>query len=220
MSALQARAAMRAIRRGMLVAAIATTGIARADWRELYTVLGYEAGANHYLLPAAGSGSTTSYAGAVDASVYYGLTNSVHLGGRIRLAANVDARFRNVLVAFPDGTQSTGDVYGDHLGLGLGGLVLYRLDTGRPIAPVFEAEVGFTIHDYHNIIQIPSGTQYSVSLGNVSEFVVHASGAVLVEYRLKTRWTFSTGVGVQLEPSGGLLPWSVFVPFRVGRIWG
>jgi len=205
--------------KALLLGSLLIAGNARADRSELYTVIGYEAGTNRYLMPAAGSGSTTSYASAVDASAYYGLSNSLHVGGRVRLASNVDAHFSGVTVTLPDGSQSTGDVYSNHFGLGIGGLVLYRMDTGRAVAPVFEVEGGLTIHKYHDIILIPSGTQYSIPLGNVSEFVLHGSGAVLVEYRFRNLWTLSTGVGVEVEPSGGLLPWSVFVPFRLGRIW-
>ncbi len=201
---------------------LATCGLvapvaARADKKELYAVLGYESGANHYNVPAAGVGAVTTYAGAIDLASYYGLTNAVHVGGRLRVSSSSDVHFTNTTLTLPDGTKSQGDVYSDHRALGLGALVLYRLDVGA-LAPVFELEAGFTSHQYRNVIRIPANASYSRPLDDVSETVFHGSGTVLVEYRLGNRWMVATGVGGQVEPHG-LTPWSVFVPFRVGRVW-
>ena len=202
----------------VLLVALFAAGAARADYTEVYTVLGYRAGVSHYLLPAAGSGSVTGYAGALDVSAYYGLTNALHVGGRVQLSSSSDVHFSGTTVRLSDGSQSTGDVYDDHRALGVGALALYRVDTGPTLAPVIDFEGGFTTHEYRRIAHVPGGASYTVSLASVSETVLHGAGTLLLEYRLTNRWIAATGVGVQVE-LGGLTPWSVFVPFRVGCIW-
>ncbi len=202
----------------VLFVALATTPVARGDYKEFYTVVGYEAGANHYSLPASGSGSVTSFAGAISLSTYYGLSNSLHIGGRVRVSASSDVHFSGATVSMPDGAGSTGDVYRDHRSVGLGALAVYRVDMGFRLAPVFELEGGFTTHQYRNIAHVPAGASFTVSLSNVAETVLHGSGSVLLEYRFRNGWILATGIGGQVEPNG-LTPWSLFVPFRVGRIW-
>jgi hypothetical protein len=108
-------------------------------------------------------------------------------------------------------------VFVDHFGCGFGALALYRLDTGYSLAPLFELETGFTIHDYGNIVHVPTGAGYRTTLPGVSETVVHASATAILEYRFRNYWVVSAGVGVQVED--GRAQWSVFVPFRFGRIW-
>jgi hypothetical protein len=206
------------VRSIVLLAVLFASGAARADRKEVYTVLGYQAGASHYLLPATGSGSVTSYAGALDASAYYGLTNALHVGGRVRVTSSSDVHFSGTTVILSDGSQSTGDVYDDHRALGVGALALYRVDTGSALAPVIELEGGFTIHEYRRIAHVPGGAAYAIPLASVSELVLHGAGALLFEYRLGKRWMFATGVGVHVE-AGGLTPWSVIAPFRIGFIW-
>jgi hypothetical protein len=201
----------------LAVCGLVGPGAARADYKEVYTVLGYEAGASHYLLPAAGSGSGTSYAGGLDLSAYYGLTNAFHVGGRVRVSSSSDVHFTNTTLTLADGTKSQGDVYTDHRALGFGALILYRLDVGA-LAPIFELEAGFTSHQYRNVSRIPANASYSRPLDDFSETVLHGSGTVLLEYRFRTRWIVATGVGVELERQA-LTPWSVFVPFRVGCTW-
>ncbi len=201
----------------LVLLGLAAQGAARADYQEVYTVLGYQAGASHYLLPGAGSSSVTSYAGVLDLSAYYGLTNRLHVGGRVRLTSSSDVHFSGATVRLPDGSQSTGDVYDDHLALGVGALALYRVDTGLHLAPIVELEGGFTTHEYRRIVHVPGGAGYTVPLASVSETVLHGGGAMLLEYRFRTRWIVATGVGVEFEQ--GLTPWTVVVPFRVGCTW-
>ena len=199
----------------LAVAFLLTAGTSRADRRELYTVLGYEGGVSHYLLPEAGSGAATSYAGALDLGVYYGLTNTVHLGARLRASGASDLHFSGAMLRLPDGSASSGEVYEDHRSLGLYALALYRVDTGLSLAPLVELEGGLTAHQYRNIAYVPSGVAYSVGLPDVSQTVLHVSGAVLLEYRFSNRYVVATGIRVQAE--GGQNPWAVVVPLRVGR---
>jgi hypothetical protein len=191
---------------------------ARADLKELYTVVGYEPAVSHYDLPASGSGSATALSGTFDLSAYYGLTNTWHVGGRIRGSISSDVHLAGVQLNMPDGSVSSGDVYLDHRSVGIGALGLYRLDTGLHLAPVLEVEAGFTSHQYRRIAHVPTGVAYVIPLSDVSETVFHGAAAVLVEYRFRNRWIAAAGAGVQVEP-GARVPWSVDVPLRVGVIW-
>src|SRR3954469_24207024 len=73
-----------------LIATLLASAPVRADHKETYTLLGYQAGVSHYMLPATGSGSTISYGGALDFTAYYGLSNTLHVGGRVRATATSD----------------------------------------------------------------------------------------------------------------------------------
>ena len=124
---------------------------ARADRRELYTVLGYDPGVSHYELSGGNTGSATTYTGTLTASVYYGLTNTWHIGGRLRLSSVSNIHIGNAVVSMPDGSLSEGDVYEDHRSLGLGALVVYRVDTKTSLAPLLELEAGFAAHEFQRI---------------------------------------------------------------------
>lgn len=202
----------------MVFAVLVCATTARADHEEIYTVIGYEAGVSRYDLPANGSGTSTSFAGALEASIYYGLTNTIHIGGRVRASSSSDVRFSGVRLSMPDGSISTGDVFEDHRSLGVGAVAIYRYDTGLHLAPVFELEGGFTSHQYRRIAHVPTGVAFTIPLPDVSETLLHGSAALLLEYRFANRWIAAGGVGVQGE-TGGLVPWSVSVPLRFGVIW-
>jgi hypothetical protein len=189
---------------------------ARADRRELYVLLGYEAGVGHHQVPVAGDAAATQYADALDVTAYYGVSNSLHVGGRLRLSSSSNLRFSGVAVAKDDGSTVTGDVFVDDRSLDVGGVVLWRVDTGYSLAPVLELGAGLAVHEYRNISHYPAGGGI-VALASTSEAVAYGSGTVLVEYRFRDRWLATTGVGVQVE--GGRTPWSLLVPFRVGMIW-
>src|SRR5690349_18105610 len=201
----------------ILLVGVFSAASARADKDEVYTLIGYEGGVTRYRVPAAGDGSVDSYAGALDVTAYYGWSNALHIGARIRASSSSDVVFGGASVTVPDGRTSTGNVYSDHRALALGAAALYRFAAGYPVVPALELEGGFTVHQYRNIIHVPAGASFFVPLSNMSQAVLHGSATLLLEYRFKNRWVVASGAGVQLE--GGLAPWSVFVPVRVGRIW-
>jgi len=198
--------------------AAAVAAPARADRKEIYAVLGLDAGVNRYKLPANGSGGTTAFAGALDVSAYYGLTNSFHVGGRLRLSSSSNVHFSGATVTMPDGSHSVGDVFDDHQSFGLGALGVYRVDTGVAVAPAFELEAGFDTHRYRRVEHVPAGVAYKIELSSTSQTALYGAGAVLLEYRFANRWVAMTGISVRAE-SGDLQPWSLSVPLRVGAIW-
>jgi hypothetical protein len=201
----------------LLIVGMLGAASARADKDEIYTLVGYEGGVTRYRVPATGLGSADSYAGALDLTAYYGLWNTLHIGGRIRGTSSSDVHFGGASVTVPDGRTSTGDVYSDHRALGLGALALYRFAAGFPLVPALELEGGFTVHQYRNVIHVPAGASFFVPLSNATQTVVHGSATLLLEYRFRNHWVVTSGAGVHIER--GLSPWSVFVPLRVGRIW-
>lgn len=205
-------------RAGLLALALLAVSPVRADQQELYTVIGYAPGVSHFDLPANGSGSTTSFAGAIDLSAYYGLTNKLHVGGRIRGSSSTDVRFAAATLTLPGGEQSSGDVYQNHRSLGLAALAHYRLDTWPRLAPAFEVEAGFTSHQYRRIEHMPAGVTYTIELPDISETVLHGAVALLLEYRLGNRWVAAIGLSLRGE-AGGFTPWTLGVPLRVGVIW-
>lgn len=189
----------------------------KADRRDLYTLVGYEAGVSHWGLPASGQGSATGYTGAIDLTAYYGFTNKLHLGARVRLTSTSDILFEKRTITASDGTQLGGDVFVDHRAVSVGGLALWRFETGA-LAPLLELGAGVTVHEYRNVAVVPVGSSAGMALPSRPETEFYATGTVLLEYRFWERWVASVGVGVQVEPRG-LAPWTVFVPFRVGRVW-
>lgn len=202
-----------------MVVGLLASPSARADHKETYTLVGYQGGLSHYRFPGTtGSGSTTVYAGALDLTAYYGLSNTLHVGGRVRATSSSDVHIGDATVAVPGGSRSAGDVYFDQRSLGFGVLGLYRVDTGYAVAPVVELELGFTTHQYRRIAHVPAGRAFFVSLPDTSETALQASTALLLEYRFRNSWIVIAGATVQVEP-GGFTPWSVTVPIRFGRIW-
>lgn len=201
-----------------LVAAALAAGSARADRKELYSLVGLGAGVNRYKVPATGSGSATAFAGALDVSLYFGLTNTLHLGGRLRLTSTSNVHFDNARVTMADGSESAGSVFADHRAVSLGAVGLYRFDTGLAFAPVLELEAGFATHQYRRIEHVPAGVGFKYELGSKTQNALYGAGAVLLEYRFANRWVAMTGVSVRAE-TGDLQPWSLSVPLRVGVVW-
>lgn len=201
-----------------LLAALLAAGPARADRKEVYTLLGLGAGVSRYNVPASGSGTTSAFAGALDVSVYYGLTNALHLGGRLRVTSTSNVHFESARVTMADGSQSVGSVFADHRAISLGVFGLYRFDTGLAFAPVLEFEAGLATHQYRRIEHIPAGAGFKYGLGSKSQSALYGAGAVLLEYRFANRWVAMTGLSVRAE-TADLQPWSLSVPLRVGVVW-
>lgn len=208
---------MRSAVRAALVASLLLVCLpARADRRETYAVLGFDPGVTRYELGPTGSGAATKPSGTFSATGYYGLTNEWHIGGRLRLSKTTNLDVTNAVVAL-NGVKTAGDVYEDHLGIGLGAVLLYRVSTDHPLAPLFELEGGFTKHSFSRVAFIPEGSTYSYPQSDVSYVALYGAAAVLLEYRFLTRWVVAAGVSVQRE--SGQVPWGVSVPLRVGFVW-
>jgi hypothetical protein len=201
-----------------LVVAVPAT-VARADRTEFYSVLGYEPGVTHFGLGSTGSGAVTRLTSlGVTGAVYYGLTNSWHVGARLRYSAASDVHVSNAMVAMPGGSTAGGDVYQDYRSLGLGGMVLYRLDTHRSVAPLLELEAGVERQQFRRVALVPDGDTHFYPQPERASTVLYGSAALLIEYRFATRWVVAAGILGQREFSGDT-PWAVRIPLRVAAIW-
>ena len=209
----------RAFRLVAFVLATLAAGRAHADRQELYTVIAYDPGGSRFRLPVKGSSSdVTKFTNGLDAAAYYGLSNRLHIGARIRASRTSNVQFSGTSLRMKDGSLSQGDVFMDHWALGLGTLVVYRIDTRSALAPLLEMEGGVMTHRYGRIVHIPAGVSYSVPQGDVSSTAAYGSAAVMLEYRFRNRWVAATGISAQREASG-FVPWTVSVPIRLGHIW-
>ncbi len=150
-------------------------------------------------------------------SVYYGLTNTLHLGAVARLGGSKNALFDPITVQLSDGSTSSGRLYEDHLGLWVSALALYRFNTGRSLAPVLSAEVGFAQHSYKNLQHVPTGALFSIYLPDTSETIFVGRIAALAQYRFSDHFVGSTGVALTLAPRG-LTLWQLSVPLEVGVV--
>jgi hypothetical protein len=203
----------------LLVVAVLVPAVANADRHERYVTLGYSPGQGQYKYPLKGSGPKASaYSHGLDLAGYYGLTNSVHVGARLRTSWSTDVHFSGVSLPLQDGSVSHGELYVDHHGYGVGALVLYRVDTRSPVAPVLELEGGVASHRYSRIVHVPTGVTYTLPQSDVSTSGLYGAAALQLEYRFATRWTASVGVRVEGE-KGGYAPWLISVPLRAGYIW-
>ena len=203
-------------RTALAVVALALALPARADRRETYAVIGYEPGVSRYQLGKTGSGEATRPAGTLTATVYYGLTNSLHLGGRLGVSSTSNLHIGGSVVSL-NGVPTQGDVYEDALSIGFGGVAIYRIDTHHALAPLLELEGGFRNHQFSRVAFIPSGSTYVYSQESVSTTSLYGAAALLLEYRFATRWIAAAGIAGTRE--SGPVPWGISVPLRVGVVW-
>ncbi len=190
----------------------------RADRREVYTALAYEPGVCRLEVPVGSGDPTTRFCNSLAVAAYYGVTNSFHLGGRVRASRTTNINFSGTSVRLGDGSTSYGDVYEDHWSLGIGALAAYRLDVRGSLAPVAELEAGVASHKYDRIEHVPSGATHTIPEGGKSTTELYAAASLLAEYRFSTRWAAAAGVSAQME-SGGLRPWAIAFPVRVAYVW-
>jgi len=191
---------------------------ARADRRELYTVLGLEPQLTRFSEPLAASADAMRFTPALELAAFYGLTNSLHVGAALRLSQSRGLEIRNADVFLPDHSPSSGSVSFDHRSIGFGVLGYYRLDTGRSIAPGLAVEAGFASHAYSAVNHSPTGASFGIPYPSTSEFRPYLRATLGAEYRCMDHLYASLAVGASFEP-GGLAAWQLVLPLRVGWIW-
>jgi hypothetical protein len=198
----------------LLVSTFASPAL--GDRGETYVVLGFSPGMTRYKLGRTGSGETTNASSTFNVTAYYGLSNTWHVGGRLRTNRTTNLHVANATTDL-NRIQTVGDVYEDHLGLGLDGVILYRVDTHYPLAPLIELAGGVTSHQFSRIAFIPARSTYSYSRPSIHNVALHGGATVLLEYRFATRWVAAAGVSAEAE--SGDVPSSFTVPLRLGAVW-
>ena len=166
-----------------------------ADRRELYVQL--EPGlALQYLKDAPTQTSTaigTGFGGQL--SVFYGVTNGLHVGSYGRGFYAPDIAFASVSPALADGSRSTGTLYENAFGFGFGALVRWRFDTGYAFAPLVQVELGMSWARFTNLQLVPTGRDFALQLPPVD--VLSSDGRIVVggEYRIGEHFVISLLVG-------------------------
>lgn len=191
---------------------------ARADGRELYVTIGLEPARAHTDDAFDQSAAGDSTRGALGLSVYYGLTNTLHLGAVLRTTMARNIQVSSISVPIGDGTRPTGTLYEDLFAIFFGALAQYRVDTGYRTAPVVSVEAGFASFSYTNRAHAPAASGYSLSVASASYTAPYVRPAVGLEYRMSDRLVAGVAVAAELAP-GAHQPWAIAVPFNVGMIW-
>lgn len=177
----------------ILVALVALPAL--ADRRELYLELEGGLGVQLMTDASTASSSTVGFGGAAQLHAFYGLTNSLHVGGYARGFYAPDLAFRSVTPTLTDGSRPTGTLYENAFGAGGGALVRWRFDTGYPIAPFAQLELGFAWARFEKLQLIPEGKNFGIDLPTVDLIAPDGRLVVGLEYRLADRFLISLHLG-------------------------
>lgn len=191
---------------------------ARADRREGYVLVSVEPVLLHATDAYDSAGAGTAPAGSLAVTAYYGITNTLHVGAAVRTTAARDVRVSRMSAPLADGTRPSGTLYEDLLGVSVGAVALYRVDTGYRTAPTLSVEAGFGSYSYSRRAHAPNGATYSVPVPSVSYLAPYLRPAIGLEYRMSDRLVAGVAVAVELAP-GAHKPWALGVPFSFGLIW-
>lgn len=206
------------MRRPLLALLLLAPLSAWADRRETYTQL--TLGPALLVVRDPGGSSSTAAHPALSAELvsYYGLTNTLHVGGSVRFIGTRNARIAGITVGQPDGSQPAGSLYLDTWSLGAAALLAYRYDTGLDLAPVARLELGLAHSSYRRLQLIADSRAYALDVPGRSTFALTTRALAAVEYRLDTRFVASAGVGIR-RAFGDLTTWSLDIPLTFGLIW-
>lgn len=174
-----------------LVLAVLLSTPALADRRELYLEL--EAGLGVQLLADAATATQrgTGLGPALQLSAFYGLTNSLHVGGYARGFFAPDIAFPSVTATLADGSTPTGTLYENAFGAGAGGLARWRFDTGYPIAPFAQLELGVAWVRFEKLQLIPNGRNFGLELPSQSLLALDGRALIGLEWRLGDRFVLA-----------------------------
>lgn len=179
------------MRRALSLLLLMASTSALADRRELYLQL--EAGLGVQLLADAATRATraTALGPAAQLSVFYGLSNPLHLGVYGRGFFAPDVAFPGVTPTLADGSTPTGTLYQNAFGAGAGALVRWRFDTGYAVAPFAQLELGFAWARFERLQLIPDGRTFGVNLPSATHLAPDGRAVLGVEWRLGERFLLS-----------------------------
>lgn len=201
-----------------LLAALVISGTALADRREAYVLL--EGGVGVQLLTdaATGSQSATAFGPAGAVQVFYGLTNTLHLGAYVRGAYLSSLSFAGVQPTLADGSTPTGTLYEDELAIGGGALLRLRIDTGVLVAPFAQLELGATWLHFSGLALYPPSHAFAIALPERDVLAPDARGVLGLELRLVEHLVLELRLGVRraLTP---IVPWQFDGGLAVGAVW-
>jgi hypothetical protein len=197
----------------LLSVLVASPTLARADRRDLYTLVEFPLGIASFYDPPTTNAQASAPTYGAGLLAFYGITNQLHVGGVLRYVGSTDVGFKDVTT-----TAGTGDLYANHRALAVGALAVYRIDTGRILAPLAQLELGFARHTYRDVALSPTGSGYYLPADDATETLPYARAGAGVEVRLWSNLYGSAVVSAEFSPSA-LRRWSLIVPLAVGWIW-
>jgi len=182
-------------RSGLALLVVFAASAARADRREVF--IQAEAGLGVQLLTDAATAAKPGTGLGVGAQlhVFYGLTNSLHVGGYARGFFAPDVSFVDVTPTLADGSKPTGTLYENAFGAGGGALVRWRFDTGFSLAPFVQLELGVAWARFEKLQLIPTAKTFGIDLPLVDEIAPDGRAVVGLEYRLGERFLISLHLG-------------------------
>jgi hypothetical protein len=203
----------------LAVALLLVPGGARADREELYALVEVSPLLMRLDTPVAASTASTSATGiAAGATVYYGLTNTLHVGGAVHYETTRNASFNGTTVTLNGGTSSHGTLYEDTRAISLTMVGAYRFDLGPRLVPVAQLEMGVASLSYSNIAHFDGSTGVAFPYPDRSQTVLEVRGQLRAEYRYGDHLVAGAGIGAVVRP-GALNPWSIYLPVSVGYVW-
>lgn len=191
---------------------------ARADRRELYTLLEVTPGRGFFSSPFDGAPPATNFSAGAQLITCYGLTHSLHIGAALGFSGGLNTAYRRMTLPLEDGSRPMGDLFENFFSATTAAVLAWRLDTGYPFAPLARVELGGAFLSYPHGEFFPDHTRLALALPARSELVPTARLVAAVEYRFADRWVTSIGLSARRN-FGGRTPWLLAVPLSVGAIW-
>lgn len=191
---------------------------ALADRRELYALLEGGAGLHLQKDPAAAAQTGAGVGLAGQLHVFYGITNSLHVGGWVRGFWAPDIAFASVTPTLADGSTPTGTLYANAHGFAGGALARWRFDTGFAVAPWVQLELGLGWQRFSLQQLIPTGRDFAIPLPLRDELSPEARLAGGVEYRLLERLLLQLVLGVRRN-FGAVAQWQFDLSLGVGVVF-
>jgi len=208
------------MQRRVLAAMVLVLGFeARADRREIYTMVAIEPGVASAHAPVQPPGTSSHVACGAQLAAFYGVTNSIHVGAALSFNYAPNFRYGNVSRRLEDGSSTpVGTYFQNGMTVGLGALAQYRFDTGFALAPIARLEVGLNFAQLVGAQLQPDGRDFGIDFAAEGRAVFAARGLVGVEWRVSERWVGSVGIGYRRN-FGGSVPWEISVPLGIGLVW-
>lgn len=191
---------------------------ALADRRELYVTGSASAAQLQLQDPAGGAVGASPFGLGAELGAFYGITNSIHVGGSASFSLTRDASFSGVSVRLDDGSQPRGALYQDAWSLTAGPYVHYRYDTGYDLAPIGRLGVSAGYVQYSRLQLIPDGRDFAIPFPDQSEFVFGARALLGAEYRFNDWMVASIAIGAR-HHFNSLWPWQFELPLTFGMIF-
>lgn len=191
---------------------------ALADRREFYGMLEGGLGVQFLADAASGSKPGTGLGPAGEVQLFFGLTNSLHVGVYGRGFFSPDVAFADVTATLPDGSMPSGALYENAHGFGGGAMLRWRFDTGYDIAPFAQLELGFGWARFSKLELIPSRRDYGLPLPMREVFTADGRLVIGLEVRLIEHLVLEVAVGGRRSLSD-VIPWQLDACVGVGTVW-